>query len=304
MLLTLGTAVRAQVVLDPEPASPAPAPAVQKPVETVSIQEEPFAGGEMTVVGDTIYNPTVIYSPIPKAYEIAGVRVTGTKGLDDYLIISNSGLTVGERVEIPGSAITDATKRFWRQNLYSKVQITVEKIVGDKAWLVINLRQQPRMSEMRFSGVKGGEKKDIEEKLSMVPGQQITPNIVNRAKEIIKNYYSSKGFKNAQVNITQVPDIGKENQVILDVDIDRNNKVKVHKIYINGNNVLSDRKVKRAMKKTNENGDILNLFKQKKFVDADYRDDKIRIIDKYNEPGIPRREDPQRQCGQIQRQGG
>ena len=83
MLLTLGTAVRAQVVLDPEPASPAPAPAVQKPVETVSIQEEPFAGGEMTVVGDTIYNPTVIYSPIPKAYEIAGVRVTGTKGLDD-----------------------------------------------------------------------------------------------------------------------------------------------------------------------------------------------------------------------------
>lgn len=234
---------------------------------------------------DTIYNPDIIYSPIPRSYEIAGIKVEGVSHVDDYVIIGYSGLSVGERVNIPGDALTNAVKRFWRQGLYSKVAISVEKIAGDKAWLVINLRQQPRMSEMRFSGVKGGEKKDIEEKLSMVPGQQITPNIVNRAKEIIKNYYSSKGFKNAQVNITQVPDIGKENQVILDVDIDRNNKVKVHKIYINGNNVLSDRKVKRAMKKTNENGDILNLFKQKKFVDADYRDDKIRIIDKYNELG-------------------
>ena len=61
--------------------------------------------------------------------------------------------------------------------------------------------------------------------------------------------------------------------------------MKVHKIYIAGNEVLSDRKVKGAMKKTNENGNILNLFKQKKFVDSDYKDDKKRIIDKYNELG-------------------
>lgn len=285
MLLTLGTAVRAQVVLDPEPASPAPAPAVQKPVETVSIQEEPFAGGEMTVVGDTIYNPTVIYSPIPKAYEIAGVRVTGTKGLDDYLIISNSGLTVGERVEIPGSAITDATKRFWRQNLYSKVQITVEKIVGDKAWLVINLRQQPRMSQIRYSGIKGGEKKDLDSRLGMVQGQQITPNILDRAKTIVENYYSSKGFKNAKVTVTQQPDLSKENQVYVDINVVRSNKVKVHKIYVEGNRVLSDNKIKRTMKKTNENNNLLNLFKQKKFVESDYEDDKNRILEKYNELG-------------------
>ncbi len=234
---------------------------------------------------DTIYNPDIIYSPIPKSYEIAGIKVEGVTHVDDYVIIGYSGLSIGDRVNIPGDALTSAVKRFWRQGLYSKVNISVEKIAGDKAWLVISLRQQPRMSEMRFSGVKGGEKKDIEERLSMVSGQQITPNIIDRAKKIIKDYYSNKGFKNAQVNISQVPDISKENQVILDVDIDRNNKVKVHKIYINGNHVLSDNKVKRAMKKTNENGNILNLFKQKKFVDSDYKDDKVRIIDKYNELG-------------------
>ena len=121
---------------------------------------------------DTIYNPDIIYSPIPRSYEIAGIKVEGVSHVDDYVIIGYSGLSVGERVNIPGDALTNAVKRFWRQGLYSKVAISVEKIAGDKAWLVINLRQQPRMSEMRFSGVKGGEKKDIEEKLSMVPGQQ------------------------------------------------------------------------------------------------------------------------------------
>ncbi|MDE7109473.1 MAG: outer membrane protein assembly factor BamA, partial [Muribaculaceae bacterium] len=245
-----------------------------------------FAQNEaLPLPADTIYNPDIIYSPIPKSYEIAGIKVEGINHVDDYIIIANSGLSVGQRVDVPGDALSLATKRLWRQGLYSKVKISAEKIAGDKGWLLISLLPQPRMSEMRFSGVKGGEKKDIEERLSMVAGQQITPNIVARATKLIKDYYSSKGFKNAVVNIRQVPDLSKENQIFLDVDVDRHNKVKVHKIYIDGNEVLSDRKVKGAMKKTNENGNILNLFKQKKFVDSDYKDDKNRILEKYNELG-------------------
>lgn len=234
---------------------------------------------------DTIYEPQIIYSPIPKTYEIAGIDVDGVPDSDDYLVIGFSGLNVGDKIEIPGDAITTATKRFWRQNLYSKVQISVEKMTGDKVWLRIDLKQQPRMSELRFEGVKGGEKKDLNERLSMIPGQQITPNILARARQIIEKYYADKGFKNAKVEIRQQPDLSKDNQVILTAVIDRHNKVKVHKIYIEGNEVLSDNRVKRAMKKTNENGNLLNLFKQKKFVDTDYADDKVRIIQKYNELG-------------------
>ena len=238
-----------------------------------------------TTVTDTIYNPDIIYSPLPKTYEIAGIRVEGIPNVDDYVIIGHSGLSVGEKVAVPGSDITDATKRFWRQGLYSSVQIVAEKIAGDKIWLIIKLKTRPRMSEMKFTGVKSGEKKDLVEKLGMVNGQQLTPNIIASAQKIIQDYYSGKGFKNAKVKINQIPDISHDNQVILDVVVDRNNKIKVHKIYIGGNKVLSDNKVKRAMKKTNENGNILNLFKQKKFVESDYHDDLERIIQKYNELG-------------------
>ena len=240
---------------------------------------------ELAVPTDTIYNPNVIYSPIPKVYEIAGIKVSGVDHVDDYVIIGYSGLAVGEKIEIPGDAITNAVKRFYRQGLYSKVQIKLEKVVGDKAWLEIVLRQQPRLSEMKYIGVKSNEKKDLEERLGMIPGQQITPTIIARAEQIIRNYYAAKGFKNAYVKIEQHNDLSKENQVILDVNVNKNNKVKVNKIYIDGNEVLSDNKLKRTMKKTNENGNILNLFRQKKFVDSDFADDKNRIIEKYNELG-------------------
>lgn len=237
------------------------------------------------VVGDTIYTPDVIYSPLPKKYEIADISVTGVPAADDYLIIGFSGLSVGDVVEIPGSEITAAVKRFWHQGLYSKVQINVEKIAGDKVWLQIALEQQPRMSSMTFSGVKGGEKKEIEQRLGMVSGQQLTPNILAQAKKLIEEYYEKKGFKNAEVNIQQQPDLSKDNQVILNVNVNRSNKIKVHKIYVDGNVVLSDNKLKRTMKKTNEKGDLLKLFSQKKFVDKDFNEDRELIIKKYNELG-------------------
>lgn len=234
---------------------------------------------------DTIYNPTILYSPIPKSYEIAGVDVEGVDPGNEYLAVGFSGLNVGDKIDIPGPVISTAVKRFWRQGLYSRVQIKVTKMVGDKVWLQIVLGQQPRLSELRFAGASSGERKDIIEKLGMVPGQQLTPNIVARTKQVIEKFYGDKGFKNAVVTIKEEPDLSKKNYVFLDINITKSNKVKVHKIYIEGNKVLSDNRVKRAMKKTNENGNLLNLFKQKKFVEQDYQDDLERIIQKYNELG-------------------
>jgi outer membrane protein insertion porin family len=234
---------------------------------------------------DTIYNPNIIYSRIPKSYEIADVKVSGVNTENEFAIIGFAGLNKGDRIQVPGSEVSAAVKRLWRQGLYSRVQVKAEKIVGDKVWLVIELRQQPRLSETRYTGVSNGERKDLNERLALVSGQQLTPNIVARAKQIVEKFYGDKGFKNAQVTVRQVPDISKENYAFLDFDVVKSNKVKVHKIYVDGNNVLSDGKVKGAMKKTNENGNILNLFKQKKFVNQDYLDDKERIIQKYNELG-------------------
>lgn len=234
---------------------------------------------------DTIYNPNIIFSSMPKTYEIAGLRVTGLQYYEDYIVIGYSGLAVGDRIEIPGNEITNAAKRFRRQGLFSKIQIKVEKICGDKAWLVFDLRQQPRISKIEYVGVKKGEKEDLETRLNLMPGNQITQNIVNRAEDIVAAYFKQKGFSNVDVRVRQTPDLSKENEMIVTIEIDKNEKIKVHKIYIDGNEVLSDNKIQRTMKKTNEKKKLVNLFRQKKFVESDYETDKALIIKKYNELG-------------------
>ena len=234
---------------------------------------------------DTIYNPTVVFTGMPKKYEIAGIRVTGLQNYEDYIVIGYSGLAVGDIIEIPGDEITNAAKRFWRQGLFSKIQIRVEKICGDKAWLLFDLRQQPRISQINYHGVKKSEREDIEERLNLMIGNQITQNIVNRAEEIISAYFKQKGFNNVEVDVRQTPDLSHENEMIVDIIIDKNEKIKVHKIHITGNQVLSDKKLQRVMKKTNEKKKLVNLFRQKKFVDKDFENDLDLIIKKYNELG-------------------
>ncbi len=234
---------------------------------------------------DTIYNPPVTYSGVPRTYELAGISVEGAPNYEDYIIIGYTGLRIGDRIEIPGNDITAAVKRLMRQGLFAQAQISIEKVADQKAWLKINLRTQPRISEVNYYGMKKGEREDIQKALQLMKGNVITQNHVNRATAIIKKYFEQKGFGNAKVRIDLHDDLSKRNEVIVNITVDKRDKVKVHKIYIDGNTVLSDGKLQRVMKKTNENGKILNLFRQKKFVEQDYRDDLNRIITKYNELG-------------------
>ena len=234
---------------------------------------------------DTIYNPPVIFSAMPKRYEIAGIKVTGNKNYEEFIVIGYSGLKIGDIVEVPGTDLSLAAKRLMRQGLFAQAQIKIEKIAGDKVWIELALRTQPRISEINYIGIKKGEKEDLQERLQLMKGNQINQNVVNRATKIVEKYFNDKGFGNADVKIDLREDLSKENEMIVDIKIDKHDKVKVHKIYIDGNEMFSDRDVKSAMKKTNEKGDIRNLFKQKKFVKSDYADDLNRIIQKYNEKG-------------------
>ncbi len=229
--------------------------------------------------------PVVLYSGTPKKYEIADIKVVGADNYEDYVIINLSGLSKGQTITIPGEEITQACKRYWRHGLFSDVSITLDKVEGDKAWLTIHVVMRPRVSELNFHGVKKSEREDLEAKIGMIKGNQITPNQIDRAKTLIERYFDDKGFKNAEVIINQRDDKTKENQVIVDIEVDKKEKVKVHQITIVGNKAIKTKKLKRVMKKTNEKGKLLNLFRTKKFVEENYEADKQLIIDKYNELG-------------------
>lgn len=245
-----------------------------------------FAQEKSAEIDSSGVKPTIEYSNSPKKYEIAGITVSGVKNYEDYVLIGFSGLSVGQKVSIPGEEITGAVKRFWKHGLFSDVKINATKIVGSKIWLEIALKQRSRISEITFIGVKKSDKEDLEPKLGLVKGNQITPNLVDRAKKMIAKHYEEKGYRNVAIEIRQKEDLSKENNVIVEIQVDRKTKTKVHKIYITGNSALKASSLQWTMKKTNERGKLLNLFRQKKFVGTDYAADKELIIAKYNELGF------------------
>ena len=234
--------------------------------------------------------PTVVYGQT-RRMPIGGISVEGVQNYEDYLLIGISGLSVGDVIEFPGEDISQAIKRYWKHGLFSTVKIEADKIQNDSIYLKIVLSMRPRVSQVNINGVKKSERDDLESKMGIIKGNQITPNIIDRAKIVAKKYFDDKGFKNAKIDIVQHDDINNDNQMIVDVNIDKQEKVKVRHIYITGNDHIKRKKFMGGffggglLKKTNEKG-FKSFFKTKKFIDEKYAEDKERVIEKYNELGF------------------
>ena len=240
---------------------------------------------------DVIVNPDISYAGTPRQCEIGGLTVKGVEGYEDYVLLGLSGLSVGQTIEVPGTEITEAIKRYWRNGLFSKVAITADSLVGNKVYLCIHLATRPRVSAINYNGLKKSEREDMDSKLGIMRGSQITPNMIDRAKILAKKYFDDKGYNNAEIEIVQRDDVTSKNEVILDINVDKKAKMKVRQIIFEGNDQLSDKKIKgnlfkkSAFGKINEAGKFRNFFKAKKYTPERYEEAKQALIDKYNELG-------------------
>ena len=250
-----------------------------------------LACSAMTNAQDKIVFPDITYAGSPRDVVIGGINVSGMSGYEDYMLTGISGLTVGQHIELPGTAITEAVKRYWKHGLFSEVQIAADSLVGDKVYLHISLKARPRVSQINYIGLKKSERQDMEQKLGILKGGQITPNMIDRAKILGKKYFEDKGFKNADIEIQQRDDVASKNEVILDVIIDKKEKMRVRNIVIEGNEKLSNLRIKGglfrkgAFAKTHEAGKLATFLKSKKFTPERWKADKQKLIEKYNELG-------------------
>lgn len=230
-------------------------------------------------------NPVILYSGTAKRYEIADIIVTGMEENNHKTLITMSGLKVGSRISVPGQDITQAMKRLWNTGLFANVQIKALKIQGDRIWLELAMEQNPKIKEVVFHGVRKGESSELEEKIGMFPGTQITQNGLNRSQKLIQRYFDEKGFKDAEVRVQQRSAPDEDGLAYVDVYIDKKDKIKVRTIHLEGNEDFSDKTIKRIMKKTNEKGKLSEFFHTKKFVDDEYQGDKDKLLSKYYEKG-------------------
>ena len=240
---------------------------------------------------EVIIKPDMVYAGTPRTCRIAALNVEGVEGYEDVMLTGISGLSIGQVITLPGSEITAAVKRYWKHGLFSQVSITADSIIGNDAYLTIHLTTRPRISTINYIGLRKSEITDMENKLGLLKGGQLTPNTIDRAKTLAKKYFDDKGFTNAQIDIRQRDDITGKNQIILDVEVQKNEKLKVRNITIEGNDNLSNKRIKGTLitkgtfKNMHEAGKLSTFMKKKKYTPQRWKEDKQNLINKYYELG-------------------
>lgn len=220
----------------------------------------------------------------PRTYVIAEVTVTGINSYQPEYLANISGLQTGQEITIPGEEITASIEKFWSYGLFSDIKIVVTKTEDNLVWLEIQLAELPRLSRLNLTGINQTDTKEITEKINMPAGSQVTDNLINKAVNIIKDYYVEKGFLNASVSISQRQDtVFTGNRVFVDMDIDKGRKVKIETITFDDNLAYTDKRLRRTLKKTKQRS--INFFKGSKYLEDEYEEDKLKLLEFYNKNG-------------------
>lgn len=206
----------------------------------------------------------VMNAKTPKEYTIAGIKVAGTKYRDESLLLSISGLTVGEKIVLPGGDnISKAILNLWKQNLFSDIQIFFTKLEDDtRLYLEIQVVERPSLSSYSFKGVRKSEQEDLDKKTGLVKGRVITENMKRNAVMNIEKYYVEKGFRGATVQIMEKNDPAFVNTQQLIFNVTKGNKVRINNVNFFGNEKVSTAKLKKKMKGTKETS-RLTLYPEK-----------------------------------------
>ncbi|OSZ78191.1 hypothetical protein CAP35_07985 [Chitinophagaceae bacterium IBVUCB1] len=188
-----------------------------------------------------------------KQYEIGGITVSGTKYLDEDLLIAVTGLSIGSKIRLQNDeSIAKAIQNLWKQELFSDISVSVTKTIGTRVFLDIKVEERPRLSRYNFKGIKKGEATELKDKAGLVKGRVVTEAIKKESVVRIKKYFSEKGYGNVEVNIRERIDTLTVNAVILTFDIDKGYKTRINQVNISGNENASDLKLKRTLRSAKE----------------------------------------------------
>lgn len=257
----------------------------------------------------------------PGEYTLAGIEVAGLNVLDKNSMVALTGLKVGDKIKIPGDAISGAIRRLWKHGLVGDVSIKVERIEGSNVYLVLQLAERPRLTAFYFTGISKAQESALKDDLNLIRGKIVNDALVRNTENAVRKHFVKKGFLNTEVKIIQERDTLNREGIKLNIEVNTLSKVKINKITIEGNENIYAGKLKGKLKSTHEHARIsihrtifrsllkqpfwkmgdsvswtevkafindnikLNVFSGSKFIQADYEEDKLKMISFYNSKG-------------------
>ncbi len=233
---------------------------------------------------DRSHNTIQIDYSNPKECVVAGLTVSGVNYLNADQILSLTGLAIGDKIMIPGDELKSIVKRLYMQRFFSDVGVYVDSLVGNNAYLNISILERPRVSRWNYEGVKKGELSDIQERVNLRRGGELSDFVIKTSCDVIRRFYVEKGYLNAQVTATHKEDTLIKNAVQVTFNVDKKQKVHVEQINFIGSEHVSIHKMRFAMKKTKDKR-LYNFFFSKKFDEKEYGNDKTLLLQKFQEQG-------------------
>jgi outer membrane protein insertion porin family len=219
-----------------------------------------------------------------KKYILADVKVLGKITYNEQTIVTFAGLQKGQDITVPGEEISNAIKKLGKLGLFSDIDFYTNKIEGDSIFLELNINELPKLSEVKFVGIKKNKTEPLIKDNGLTKGKIVNENLITTTKNYIENKYKKDGFYNAKVNINTIPDTIGGNNVKMLLNIDKGDKVKIKEIVFSGNEKFSSSALRGAMKNTKQINRF-RILKGSKFIEAKYQEDLVKIIDKYKENG-------------------
>jgi outer membrane protein insertion porin family len=232
--------------------------------------------------------PPVMDYALPQTYEIGGITVSGTRTVDANAVKLFAGLQVGDKVEVPGERISRAIRNLWEQKLFSDVRIEAAEVRGRTIFLHIVVVERPLLSRWKYVGATKNESEKLDEITGLTRRQQVNEALLARARQAIRTHYVDKGFLKADARFREYADTlpgAFENSVMLFIDVDRGPRVKIQDVAFEGNQELTDARLRRAFKKTKRKR-WWNVFGSSKFIAKEYKADKARLVEVYNNEGF------------------
>lgn len=199
-------------------------------------------------------------------------------------ILPFTGFEIGDKIRIPSDEVSSMVKRIWMQRAFSNVALLIDSVVRDTVYLNLEITERPKVLKWEFNGVRKSEKSDLDERLKLRRGSEVSDFLLRSSTDIIKKYYREKGFLKSEIEVIQQEDTLSNNMVVVKFNVKRGPKVKIKQINFYGNQNIKSSKLEKAMKKTKDMS-LLNFFSSKKFNKEEYENDKKLVIQKYNERG-------------------
>lgn len=217
-------------------------------------------------------------------YILGGVNVTGKISYNEQTVVTFAGLQKGQDITVPGEEISNAIKKLGKLGLFSEIDFYINRIAGDSIFLELNINELPKLSEVKFAGIKKKKTEQLIKDNGLTKGKVVNENLITTTRNYIENKYKKDGFYNTKVTIRTIPDTTSGNEVKMLVSIFKGNKIKIKSIDFEGNEKFSDSKLRSAMKNTKQINPI-RIFKASKYIKEKYKEDLDKIIDKYKEKG-------------------